>query len=83
MSNIIKYKEKILNGDLLIKEEVEELLEEDTTDLAVTANEIRKFLYGNKFDLCTIINGKSGRCQENCKYCAQSVHFNTDIIEYN
>lgn len=83
MSNIIKYKEKILNGDLLIKEEVEELLEEDTTDLAVTANEIRKFLCGNKFDLCTIINGKSGRCQENCKYCAQSVHFNTDIIEYN
>ncbi|AVQ45981.1 biotin synthase BioB [Clostridium botulinum] len=83
MSNIIKYKKKILNGDLLTKEEVEELLEEDTIDLAVTANEIRESLCGNKFDLCTIINGKSGRCQENCKYCAQSDHFNTDIIEYN
>ncbi|EHN13320.1 biotin synthase BioB [Clostridium sporogenes] len=83
MSNIIKYKKKILNGDLLTKEEVEELLEEDTIDLAVAANEIRESLCGNKFDLCTIINGKSGRCQENCKYCAQSAHFNTDIIEYN
>ncbi|EPY6470678.1 biotin synthase BioB [Clostridium sporogenes] len=83
MSSIIKYKKKVLNGDLLTKEEVEELLDEDTTDLAVTANEIRKSLCGNKFDLCTIINGKSGSCQENCKYCAQSAHFNTDIMEYN
>ncbi len=83
MSNIIKYKKKILNGDLLTKEEVEELLEEDITDLAATANEIRESLCGNKFDLCTIINGKSGRCQENCKYCAQSSYFDTDIIEYN
>ncbi|KEI87501.1 biotin synthase BioB [Clostridium botulinum] len=83
MSNIIKYKKKILNGDLLTKEEVEELLEEDIIDLAATANEIRESLCGNKFDLCTIINGKSGRCQENCKYCAQSAHFDTDIIEYN
>ncbi|RHW66002.1 biotin synthase BioB, partial [Clostridium botulinum] len=57
MSNIIKYKKKILNGDLLTKEEVEELLEEDITDLAATANEIRESLCGNKFDLCTIING--------------------------
>lgn len=64
MSNIIKYKKKVLNGDLLAKEEVEELLDENTTELAVAANEIRKFLCGNKFDLCTIINGKSGRCKK-------------------
>jgi biotin synthase len=83
MNNITIYKKKVLNGDLLTREEVEKLLDEDTTNLAAAADEIRKFLCGDKFDLCTIINGKSGRCTENCKYCAQSAHFKTDIIEYN
>lgn len=66
---MVKYKKKVLNGYLLTKEEVEELLDEDTTEIATAANEIRKSLCGNKFDLCTIINGKSGRCKENRKYC--------------
>ncbi|KOR26785.1 MULTISPECIES: hypothetical protein [Clostridium] len=47
---MIKYKKKVLNGYLLTKEEVEELLDEDTTELATAANEIRKSLCGNKCD---------------------------------
>jgi biotin synthase len=32
--------------------------------------------------LCTLANIKSGRCPEDCKYCAQSARYETDIEEY-
>lgn len=46
------------------------------------ANAIREHFCGNVFDLCTIINGRSGKCSENCKYCAQSAHYSTAVEEY-
>lgn len=33
-------------------------------------------------DFCTIINGRSGRCGEDCKYCAQAACHHTGIEEY-
>lgn len=52
-------------------------------ELCDGANEIRKALCGDTVDLCSIINGKSGGCSEDCKFCAQSSHNHTGISEYS
>lgn len=82
MSYIEKLKKKVLNNELITKEEALRLYEEPLEELCTAANEIREYFCKNIFDICTIINGKSGRCSENCKYCAQSSHYNAEVEEY-
>lgn len=55
----------------------------DLEELCEGADRIRKELVGDKVDLCAIINGRSGRCPEDCKFCAQSAHNNTDCKTYD
>lgn len=59
------------------------LLNTDIKELMEEANRIREELCGNGADLCSIINGRSGRCSEDCKFCAQSYHNHTGVEEYN
>lgn len=76
-------KEKVLNGGRISREEAVELSrEEDKQSLYRAAGEIRDKLAGRRFDTCSIINARSGRCSEDCKWCAQSAFFKTDIEEY-
>lgn len=74
--------QKIYQGGLLSKEDALSLTAAPLEELCETANRIRMHFCGNRFDICTIINGKSGRCSENCRYCAQSAHYNVAIDEY-
>jgi biotin synthase len=46
--------------------------------LFAEANRIRERFVGERVYLCSIINAKSGRCPENCAFCAQSAHHETD-----
>jgi biotin synthase len=46
------------------------------------ASEIRERFKGKSISLCAIINAKSGRCPENCAFCAQSAHHHTDAPVY-
>lgn len=75
-------KKKVLGGGQVSREEALALYGEPLHELCAAADEIRKHFCQNKFDICTIINGKSGKCSENCKYCAQSAYYHTATEEY-
>lgn len=51
-------------------------------DLIFTANAVRKKYRGDKVELCAIVNAKSGKCSEDCSFCAQSSRYKTDSPVY-
>lgn len=46
------------------------------------ASELREQFKGRNIVLCGITNAKSGRCSEDCRFCAQSSHYPTDVPSY-
>ncbi len=62
--------------------ELARLPEENTMALLAGADLIRRHNFGNSIHLCCICNGKSGRCSEDCRFCAQSAHARTDAPIY-
>ena len=46
------------------------------------AHYLKERVFGNRVQLCSIINAKSGRCQENCAFCAQSAHHHSSPPVY-
>lgn len=76
-------KEKVLEGGQISREEALFLArQENKPELYKAAGEIRDHKMGRRFDTCSIVNARSGRCSEDCKWCAQSVWFKTRIEEY-
>ncbi len=74
-------KHKVLRGEWIDRQEALRLSKEPLVVLAKAADEIRKAMCGNGFDLCTIVNAKCGKCSEDCRYCAQSAHYQTACEE--
>ncbi len=83
MSYVSELAAKVLSGESITKSEALELYKQPLEELCSKANEIREKFCAEKFDMCTIINAKSGRCSENCKFCAQSAHYKTGVEEYS
>ena len=63
-------------------EEINCLLNKPLLELIAFADKIRRDSIGSKFELCNIINAKSGLCSEDCKFCAQSSRHCADIPIY-
>lgn len=54
----------------------------DLDELMHFAGRIRERYGGLRVYRCSIINGRSGRCSEDCAFCAQSAIHRTDIEEH-
>ena len=82
-NTITACKNKVLDGESLTRDDALALLRTGEPDaLFSAADELRARFCGNRFDLCTIVNGKSGRCTEDCRYCAQSCHYPAGVESY-
>ena len=82
--NLMKLAEEIIGGRRLTREDdLSFFLTCDLEELCKGADRLREYFIGDKVDLCSIINGRSGRCPEDCKYCAQSAHNHTDCEVYD
>ena len=66
---------QIRAGEPVTREQALSLYEEEPAALSAAADTLRREFCGSRFDMCTIVNGKSGQCSENCKFCAQSSHY--------
>ena len=76
--------QEIIDGRRLTREDdLSYFLTCNLTELCEGADRIREARIGEKVDLCSIINGRSGKCPEDCKYCAQSAHNHTNCEVYD
>ena len=76
---------KVLDGETLTRLEALRIAKNvrgtDLLDLVSLANKVRS-KFSPEFGACSIINAKSGRCSQNCRFCAQSAHYDTGIETY-
>lgn len=81
----IKLTDKVLAGGVPTEAEALAILSATGSEFSFVlsgAHRIRERAFGNRIELCSIINAKSGRCTENCAFCAQSGHHRTEVPVY-
>ncbi len=74
--------ERALASGGLNEEFAAELLRREDEEVLLGATELRRHFFGNKIEICFIINAKSGNCNMNCRFCSQSAFNSTDIEKY-
>jgi len=85
MDLIEKLKNETINTKGISTDEALELFIEGSNKpfrVMAAASEIREHFKGKEIILCGITNAKSGKCSEDCKFCAQSSHYRTDAPSY-
>lgn len=85
-THFVALAERCWEGHALSREEALDLLTARGSDLTMAiaaAHWLREQSFSTTVELCSIINAKSGRCPENCAFCAQSAHHNTKAPVYD
>lgn len=83
MNLLEEIKNKAAEGTPCSVDDAIKISEEYTLDeICDAADYVRKAHSGSVMDTCSIVNARSGRCTEDCNWCAQSRHFNTGCAEY-
>lgn len=76
---------RVVGGGSITRDEaleIDSIPDSETFDMLAHANSLRKHFLGDQVHLCSIINAKSGLCPEDCSFCAQSAHHQTDVPVY-
>ncbi len=76
---------KIITGftpDIDVFKTIARLEDDSIFHLFAGADLIRHTYFKNRIHLCTICNGKSGKCSEDCKFCSQSKFHDATIDTY-
>ena len=75
--------DRLIKGYVIDRETLRQLaLCPDRRALWSVADDVRRHFTGNRFHLCSIINARSGNCTENCRFCAQSARYQTNVSTY-
>jgi len=81
--DVTALKERILEGYQITMDEALALVNLDDKELLYQlADDIRRHFLKNDFEMCSIINARSGKCSEDCKWCSQSAHHDTNVEVY-
>ena len=67
-----------MNSTVYTKEDLLKLYNLPIEELLAKSSE---FMSDN-IEFCSLINARNGKCSQNCKYCAQSSHYCTNIESY-
>ncbi len=76
---------RVLAGGDVTRDEARALFAlqgEEVYDLFYAAHKVRRHFHGNRVTFCSILPTKFGNCSEDCKFCAQSGHFETGITAH-
>ena len=79
--------EKVKNNNIIdqvrsnwTREEVAELFDQSLSETLFQAQTLhRQYFNANEIQLSTLLNIKTGGCEEDCAYCPQSIKYNTDV----
>lgn len=80
--NLHELTSEVLNGKQITREEALFLYDQPLNELCESADQIRRHFCADRFDICTIVNAKSGNCSENYKFCAQSARNHIGAATY-
>src|SRR5690242_1293140 len=85
LPDLLSLSRRIIQGGELTRAEARLLFDlegEELYDLFYAAHKVRRHFHGNRVTFCSILPTKFGSCSEDCKFCAQSGHYDTGITPH-